>query len=312
MTRSQVLQAFDRVRVWQQGDKRAPHKPLLILLALGRLQRGEASAVEFSQIDASLKALIGEFGPSGAGQNRHFPFWHLASDDGGSLWQLTGPANILDRARGATPTLTELRQNHIAGGFSPTVLAALQHDPSLLQEVARRILDAHFPETLQTDIQAAVGLNLTESGLARSEPKEYNRRNRDPGFRERVLRAYEYRCCVCGYDLRLGQQTIGLEAAHIKWFQAGGPDEENNGLALCALHHKIFDLGAFTILPDTYQLTFSQHLAGSEATKLILFEHHGSPLIKPQSPEFLPAPPFLEWHASEVFKLPARAVNAFK
>lgn len=52
MTRTQVLQIFDRIRVWQQGDKRAPHKPLLILLALGRLQREEAPVVEFSQLVA--------------------------------------------------------------------------------------------------------------------------------------------------------------------------------------------------------------------------------------------------------------------
>jgi putative restriction endonuclease len=40
---------------------------------------------------------------------------------------------------------------------------------------------------------------------------------------------------------------LGLEAAHIKWFQAGGPDIEANGLAMCSLHHKLFDLGVFTI-----------------------------------------------------------------
>jgi hypothetical protein len=27
-------------------------------------------------------------------------------------------------------------------------------------------------------------------------------------------------------------RVIALEAAHIKWFQAGGPDVEQNGLAL--------------------------------------------------------------------------------
>ncbi|MBU1664189.1 MAG: HNH endonuclease [Gammaproteobacteria bacterium] len=308
MSRIQVLQAFDRIRVWQQGDKRAPHKPLLVLLALGRLQRGEAPFAEFNQIDAPLKTLIDEFGPSGAGKNRHLPFWHLASDDAGGLWQLTGPAHILERARGATPSLTELRQHHIAGGFSPAVQAALQHDSGLLQEVARRILNAHFPETLHVDILAAVGLNLMETGLARSENIEYTRRHRDPGFRDRVLRAYEYRCCICGFDLRLGQQTIGLEAAHIKWFQAGGPDVESNGLALCALHHKIFDLGAFTILPDSYKLVFSQQVAGGETTKNALLVQHGKPLLKPQSKDYLPAGQFLDWHEKEVFKRPARLV----
>ncbi|MCP5276966.1 MAG: HNH endonuclease [Thiobacillus sp.] len=306
MTRTQILDAFDRIRVWQQGDKRAPHKPLLVLLALGRLQRGESPLAEFSQIDAPLKELIDEFGPSGAGKNRHLPFWHLATDDAGGLWQLAGPANILERARGATPSLTELRQHHITGGFPKHVQAALEHDPSLLQEVARRILNAHFPETLHADILATVGLSLTETGLARSASVEYQRRHRDPGFRERVLRAYEYRCCVCGYDLRLGQQTIGLEAAHIKWFQAGGPDIESNGLALCALHHKIFDLGAFTILPDSYKLVFSQHVAGGEVTKHALLERHGNPLLEPQSKDYLPAQQFLAWHGKEVFKHPTR------
>jgi len=33
MTRGQIVQAFDRIRVWQQGDKRAPHNPLQVLLA---------------------------------------------------------------------------------------------------------------------------------------------------------------------------------------------------------------------------------------------------------------------------------------
>jgi putative restriction endonuclease len=188
------------------------------------------------------------------------------------------------------------------------VRAALQQDPSLLQEVARRILNAHFPETLHADILAAVGLNLTENATARSEGSEYKRRHRDPTFRERVLRAYEYRCCVCGYDLRLGQQSIGLDAAHIKWFQAGGPDVESNGLALCTLHHKIFDLGAFTILPDTYTLVFSQLVAGGETTKHALLERHGNPLIPPQSAEYLPAGQFLAWHGEEVFKKPGRPI----
>ncbi|HYP68744.1 MAG TPA: HNH endonuclease [Thiobacillaceae bacterium] len=306
MTRTQILDAFDRIRVWQQGDKRAPHKPLLVLLALGRLQRGEPGTIEFSQIDAPLKALIDEFGPSGAGRNRQLPFWHLATDDNGGLWQLTGPASILQRARGATPTLTELREHHISGGFAPAIINALRNDPGLIQEVARRILDAHFPETLHADILATVGLNLAETRKARSEESEYNRRNRDPGFRERILRAYEYRCCVCGYDLRLGQQSIGLEAAHIKWFQAGGPDVESNGLAMCALHHKIFDLGAFTVHASTYRIEFSRHVIGHNVTGQTLLSKHGSEILPPQSRDYLPDADFLGWHHEQVFKKPAR------
>ncbi|MGP1680353.1 MAG: HNH endonuclease [Burkholderiales bacterium] len=49
-------------------------------------------------------------------------------------------------------------------------------------------------------------------------------------------------------------------AAQIDWFQARGPDVVQNGLALRSLHHKIFDLGAFTVLPGNRQIVFSRHL----------------------------------------------------
>ncbi len=32
MTRDEVIAAFNAIRVWQNGDRRAMHKPLLVLL----------------------------------------------------------------------------------------------------------------------------------------------------------------------------------------------------------------------------------------------------------------------------------------
>ena len=65
-----------------------------------------------------------------------------------------------------------------------------------------------------------------------------------------MLRAYERRCAVCELDVRIDGQSIGLEAAHIKWHSHKGPAQVRNGLALCVLHHKFFDSGLFTVLPD--------------------------------------------------------------
>ena len=81
-----------------------------------------------------------------------------------------------------------------------------------------------------------------------------------------------------------------------------------NGLALCSLHHKIFDLGAFTVLPGNHQIVFSRHLhlAGGDDTKAKLLAHHGAGLIQPQGRECLPHPEFLAWHRAEAFKEPAR------
>ena len=62
MTDEEVLHAFDGIRVWQQGGRRAVHKPLLILLALGRLARAEPPMAEFSELDGPLSKLLAEFG----------------------------------------------------------------------------------------------------------------------------------------------------------------------------------------------------------------------------------------------------------
>jgi len=300
MTRDEIIGAFDRMRVWQRGDRRAVHKPLLVLLALARVGSGGAAMIDWVEAEPKLKALLEEFGPSGSAGSRHYPFWHLRTD---KLWQLEGPARILDRPPGATPTLTELRVNHVSGGFPPALQAALSRDPVLVAAIARRIVDAHFPGTLRDDVLAAVGLPSDSIG---DDAGADAARRRDPAFRERVLLAYQFRCGVCGHDLRLGRQTIGLEAAHIKWFQAHGPDIVPNGIALCSLHHKVFDLGAFTVLPGSYQMVFSQHLNGSDETSARMLAYHGAALVRPQSEGYLPQPEFLEWHRREVFKEPGR------
>jgi len=301
MTRDEIIAAFDRMRVWQRGDQRAVHKPLLVLFALSRLIGGDTTMVDWNDAEPHLNGLLEEFGPDGSNRSRHNPFWHLRTD---GLWQLDGPPEILSRPAAATPTLTELRKNHVLGGFPPALREALSNDPALASAIARRIVEAHFPESIRDDVLVAAGLPID---VAEMSPPGDPRRRRNPAFRENVLLAYQYRCGVCGHDLRLGRQTVGLEAAHIKWFQAKGPDVVPNGIALCSLHHKVFDLGVFTVLPETYQIVFSQHLNGNDETTGRFLAYQGAGLILPQSREYLPEPEFLDWHRREVFKNPARA-----
>ena len=191
---------------------------------------------------------------------------------------------------------------HAIVGCNSNANAKSKADPELITIVAQRIVDAHFPESIRGDVLDAVGLAQVEVMGSTTDQQ----RRRDPAFRAKVLTAYQYRCAVCGHDLRMGQQSIGLEAAHIKWFQANGPDEVPNGIAMCSLHHKVFDLGAFKILPGTYQMVFSQHLNGSESASHRMLAYHGAGLVLPQAQEYLPHPANLDWHARQVFKNPAR------
>src|SRR5690606_11094939 len=125
-------------------------------------------------------------------------------------------------------------------------------------------------------------------------------RKRDPLFREIILKAYEYQCAVCGFSVRLRHQLLALEAAHIMWHQAGGPDVEVNGLALCATHHKLFDMGAFTVTEEMRMLV-SDEVNGVGAQEW-LKQHHGKSINPPQKKAYYPNPEFTTWHVNEVFK----------
>lgn len=311
LTATEVLSAFENIRRAQRAGTYAPHKPILILLALARVQQGLPRQVQYADIDLQLKQLLSEFGPSSAPGSRHYPFWHLATD---GLWELSGSRDVLNRPAAATPNLSELRDQHIAGGFRIEIDEALRSIPGLLEAVGSRVLNQYFPQTLHEDIAASVGLDLITNDKAcedKALADDYQngiRRRRNSGFRERVLRAYEYRCCICGFDLRIGQASAGLEAAHIHWHHAGGPDVESNGLSLCALHHKLFDLGVFTLYePD--RITFSQlAISGGRGLNGEL-RFHGMRIHLPQQKDQLPGTTYLDWNHKNVFKAPARAIS---
>jgi len=294
MNRDDVLRQFEQLNVWRRGGERAPHKPLLVLYPLGRWSRGETAAIPFADVDRDLTPLLKEFGPSRRSYHPEFPFWHLKKD---GVWEVHSAGPLKARKGSNSPSKSDLLAKNVHAGFSDKVQQALRADPSLVGTLAGRLREEHFPESLHPDILAAVGLTL-DAGLP-------THRKRDPQFRQRVLTAYEYRCAVCGFDVRLGSATIALDAAHIRWHQAGGPDVESNGLALCVLHHKTFDLGAFTVNRDGV-LFVSEQAHGTEGFHETLLRHHGRPIRAPQRPEWKPDPSYAAWHGREVFKGLAR------
>jgi putative restriction endonuclease len=96
---------------------------------------------------------------------------------------------------------------------------------------------------------------------------------------------------------------MGIEAAHIKWHQVGGPDIVPNGIALCSLHHKMFDLGGFTVLRDR-TLVVSEEVSGGQRADGLLRAFHGERLAETQRVEYQPGEEFVEWHQKERFKKP--------
>ncbi len=300
MRREEFLDRLADIAVWRRGGQRAPHKPLLLLLALGRRQQGAARLASYEHaIAGPLENLLRRFGPPRKAHHPDHPFGRLVND---GLWDIPGSED-LRRTSWGDLLVSDLRQRQVRGGLPEGVDALLRSEPELVEEAASRLLAAHFPESYHAAIRAAVG--LAEPPAAAERTGVWKTRPRDPGFREAVLVAYERRCAVCDFDLRLGDDLLGLEAAHIKWRAAGGPDEVQNGLALCTEDHRALDRGAIGLEPrgpSGYALLVSRELTGRSEAFRRLVESSGRPLRPAQSGCDQPDPAFVAWHQREVFR----------
>ena len=303
LTFAELSDRFSSLRQAPLGDRRAPHKPLLILLMLGRYQRGNFRSLLFEEAQVQLKELLFEFGPPSRSINVLDPFWRLQND---GIWKVEDASGARVAETAAPPAVSTLVDRTARGNFAPEIAATLQKQPAYIPRLARELLTAHFPQSLHADICAAVGLELDN---VPHELATEQRLARDADFRPRIIRAYEYRCAVTGWDLRVGHIEVGLEAAHIKWHSAGGPSVERNGIALNSLHHRLFDLGAFTLsLGDAPpQILVSREVHGGDYARQLLIDLHRKSIRPPQDPAWLPDADFVKWHHEEVFKGPARA-----
>src|SRR6266568_1973419 len=268
-----VLARLASLRQHQQGGKRSPHKPLLVLLALGRMAATGSSQLPWREAEEYLARLRAD-----------------------GVWVLNADVEM-DHVR-------PLAERHVVGHFDPALEAALRADPALVRSAARALVTSNFPETVAPDVLEAVGLDpamvLAAADVVPDPRRRADERRRDQRWRWAVLEAWDRQCAFCGYDGQLGGASVGVEAAHVRWFGFGGPDALDNGLALCVLHHKLFDLGALGLDADLRVLVSATFTARTAAGRMV-YELHGREL-SPRPGTKVPAAGHVAWHAREVFK----------
>ena len=292
MTREDIIRKFKSLNVWKRGNKVAPHKPLLVLYALGKLRRGENQLIPYTEIEKKLAELLREFGTGQSAPRPHYPFWRLREDN---VWKVTD-ADLIGQTSKGDAYITDLKRYNVSGRFREVIVQHLQSDSNLALEICENMLD-HFRSSIHKNILQAVGIEYPF--------RTPNRQRRDPNFRENVLRAYEYKCAVCSFDIKLRHEPVALVAAHIRPREKGGPDIEENGLALCSLHHELFDRGVFT-LSEQLEVLVSEYANGSTGLGKWLMRFHGKKINYPQSQMYYPRVNFIDWHLREEFKGPYR------
>ena len=155
MDQREILDIFRQIRVAERKGHGAPHKPLLLLWALGRAQRGIPRLAHYGRVvEPSLKMLLSRLVEEPWRPQPHYPFWRLQGD---GLWEITGASGVPLTNKGDVH-VGALRQSNARGGFTKPVYRALTSNSGLVQGVAAILLNRHFPSAKHVAILASVGL----------------------------------------------------------------------------------------------------------------------------------------------------------
>lgn len=126
--RENALAMLTTLRQHQHNGHRSPHKPLLMLLALGRLSTTGSSRLNWSVAEQALAALIAEFGePSktARAQSAAYPFTRMRAD---GVW-------VLD-AEVPMDLVRPLSERNFTGSLPSPLETALLASPALKERRA--------------------------------------------------------------------------------------------------------------------------------------------------------------------------------
>lgn len=309
LTLQAFLDEFRRQPVYRANGQRAPHKALTLMFALGELQRGRR-LVPYAEGAPRIAALLQEFGPPREIQRPSQPIWRLRarSVEHPEIWEVRFASGQIVPETDNPPEA--LLRHEGAFGLSSQAAHLFERDPGSLLEAATAIADSIVPESLRDGLLAATigeSRGAADQSAGPAMDLQPHRRvvamrwQRDPTFPRRVLDAYGHRCAVCTASPQLGGTRFGLEAAHIRWIQAAGPNSVQNGLCLCRMHHVALDRGALTIDADR-KITISPLVDQSSQSEQLFWTYDGRFLHAPAETMHRPHADYCEWHRTEVFK----------
>jgi putative restriction endonuclease len=314
----------DAKSYWPKTSRhRAPYKPLLLLSILDLISFGplKTNFIEFNVelfdiFERYWTVVVGPERKSNIlmpiGHLRREGFWHLLPRPGqeqvlGHLKQFKSHKQLLDFVLGAqlddelfelllTPAnVEELRKVLIFTHFLPEIHGALW-------EASKVSADSYEYSNLLSD--------RTRARFRLEEVPEVNERYqvevRSVAFRRVVTGAYDHTCAMCGIRIITPEGRTAVEAAHIVRWSVSHNDDPRNGMALCRLHHWIFDQGLVSV-SSRYQIQVSP-LVEPEPGAEPVHKLHEQPVVLPKEQQLWPAKQALAWHRKNVFRedTPAR------
>ncbi len=139
MSHELIRANFNAIKVWKRKGSQAPHKPLLILLAIKYIADGKRW-IEFKDLAQKLEKLLDDFSPESKVSNPHYPFWRLQAD---GIWEVH-PQDYFETNSSGDVSAKQLLQHNAYGGFKDYIADVFIKDSKFALEIAQQILEKHF------------------------------------------------------------------------------------------------------------------------------------------------------------------------
>lgn len=220
---------------------------------------------QFSQADVDRALVLGWWEEGGV-----FVAWDISKHTAplGSSPSFQVLEGCLSAAAVASVATQQKGNDEIAVAFVPSFLTEYIVNQSAIHGLASSPRDLAALTQIVADPAAPEAAVAAASEPRRVVLAQVARKLRDDGFSKRVLRAYANACGMCGVQLRL------IDAAHIVPVASANNDATNNGVALCALHHRAFDRALVSmdekyrivLNPDRLEALSAEHRIGRLST----------------------------------------------
>jgi len=310
------LSKFSKLNVDKNRNRysagKAPHKPILLLSLMLLHSKGKVDLSDI-KVDMHLSETWSELwrvldyprpGPI------HLPMYHMRSD---GFWNVEFVAgeNV-----GQPKSIRQLERMVKSIRLDDDLIDALDDEVSRDRLINALLHGGYFSEeevmgmkrSIETilssfDYQERLSHDVLNEFNAEGVPDTFvNGPSRSAGFRRSILETYDETCSVCGMNIRTSAGVSIIDAAHILPFSRFQNDDIRNGLALCKIHHWLFDRGIITS-DERYRVLISPTVEDEEPSG-VLTGLRRRELILPEKAERYPHHVALEWHRKNIFQAP--------
>jgi putative restriction endonuclease len=274
----------------------APHKPLLLLVFLELVERGDFPGGRLP-LTAELAYRFDTF--FNVVQHRRtakpdvrMPFHHLKSD---GFWSAHMASGDISEHRATTAYVVP----------DPEFVEACRN-PEFRRDARTILIAKHFEPAERNALYHLVGIEIPQHDLITREAffdmeRDAEDAGRSARFRLDIVSAYNYTCALTGYRVTTISSGAIVDAAHIHQFANSRNNDPKNGLALCKNAHWQFDVGLWTIDDEYRVLVAKEAFSESSPNQKSLVEMAGQRLLLPTYEAVWPAQVHLSWHRSHKF-----------